>query len=407
MMNPTETYVWPTHVFSGRTVRAVCYRGDKVFFEQFFLIMGDALALPDSRHLGLFGPKQAKAAELVDGYDFADQPKAAPALVYERKIISSVSAETFLDEYFRGSGPSHQQTPPAQWVDLSGIEPMPLADFWELIHGSELGNVESAGQTMLEIADRLGALPESELFRFQRRLAQALTALDHPANAVRSELEAGGTVVSADASLYFRCRVVLAGRDIYASLLSSPGVESLPKDAPGGEELLSVATEALSARGHNIQFTGDPSYETGTNTELWGPAPALPPRPAVTAPMDALASRQYTLDLMASFNYPVDGDPWADAQRAFAFFTARIALKTADGFAERVYLYPIHFGESALDPLTVLVEELSDAVLEVDGPRPANALALPDYGLLLHAIFRPGMTIEEYRQRIIELKPLS
>jgi hypothetical protein len=384
--------------FSGRTVRAVSYKRGRVNFEQFFLIMGEALALPDSRHLGLFGRALAKSAELVDSYDFADEPKSAPALVYERRIASETSTG-FLENYFRGSGPPAVSRG-LQLVDLGEIEPMSVANFWDIVEGARHADLQAAKLSISSIGDRLAALPDTELLAFQHQLARVLAAIDHPANVVRHRREAGGFVVSADASLYLRCRIVLAGRGVYEALLHSPGAELLPGDAAGGEELLAVVADVLRARGHGTQFTGGPSYETGDNTDAWGVAPTPPPSHP-EALVDAVASRQTTLDLIATYRHPVVGDPWFDARQAFGFYTARFALKTVNGFAERLYLYPIRFDESPMTPLAVLAKKLSKTVLEVDGPREANALAIPGYGLLLHAIFRPGWTIDEYRDRIV------
>lgn len=147
--------------------------------------------------------------------------------------------------------------------------------FWSLIAllGGSLGDEAIAG-----LSEALEALEFSDLWAFRDTLVARLRELDHPLNTVSSG-EGDDRVVSADASLYYRCEIVAAGRDVFREHLEQPrpGERSAGAD---GEALLAIAEDASVTRMPESTV----SIETGTNSQHWPDAPEPPQDPSTTTP---------------------------------------------------------------------------------------------------------------------------
>jgi len=152
-------------------------------------------------------------------------------------------------------------------------EPMEDERFWQLV-GLLDGQIDDEGLEAL-----IGALSEltpGDLDSFNDTLAMKLHALDHPGNTMR-----WSGMVSADASLYYRCEIVAAGRAEFESHLREPRSSDDPEAGAVGEALLGIVD---SVAVHELSEPPVP-IETGTNPEHWpdAPAPVVEPLSPVRA----------------------------------------------------------------------------------------------------------------------------
>lgn len=156
-------------------------------------------------------------------------------------------------------------------------KPMADAEFWDLIGvlGGEVTpeSVEALTAVMLE-----WPYPSSHprVISFWDALVTKLHELDHPENTVGFG-EGEARIVSADASLYYRCEIVARGRDEFEARVREPR-RGADDDGAWGEELLYVAENAAS---HELP---EPivAYETGTNPRYWSVPDA--PEPVLEGP---------------------------------------------------------------------------------------------------------------------------
>lgn len=168
----------------------------------------------------------------------------------------------------------HRFDRPAAWIDrvLADVipgevtedrqsAPMPDGEFWSYIDLLD-GEVSDDGLTRL--VDALSDRPHPEVVAFRDALWLKLRALDHPLNTVRI-----GDHVSADASLYYRCEIVAAGKRVHAAAIANPR-EGGEMDGSAGEGLLSVAEHAAL----EDMPAAEVEIETGRNGRFW---PAAPP----------------------------------------------------------------------------------------------------------------------------------
>lgn len=167
-------------------------------------------------------------------------------------------------------------------------------EFWQIV---ELERNADADQHVVQIVDRLAALPPSEITDFADLLAVALYALDTPAH-FKTARSAGD-----DSFLYARCAVVLYGQETYSRVRDNPEIFAEFADADA-EPLLSAAPEAFQRATRTPWTHSSPvSYELGQNEAAWNVADssdnASPPE------ADPLES----IWLIRSFNYLVGGPP--------------------------------------------------------------------------------------------------
>ncbi|GAB3599108.1 DUF4240 domain-containing protein [Microbacterium tumbae] len=146
-------------------------------------------------------------------------------------------------------------------------------EFWGLI--DLLGGLIDY-EGIMRLADGMAELSYREILSFRDTLWARLHELDQPGNTV----ERGG-VVSADASLYYRCEIIAAGRETFLDLVrdARQGIGDAGAD---GEPLLYVA-EDVSERdlppaeveietGHNRQYWPDAPGPVAPEWEVW-PSP--------------------------------------------------------------------------------------------------------------------------------------
>lgn len=152
---------------------------------------------------------------------------------------------------------------------------MPDEEFWSLITllGGSLDE-EGVGHLSAVLED----LPHPEIIRFNDALAARLHELDHPGNAVRFG-SGDDAVVSADASLYYRCEIVARGRASFLEHVERPRVDGEDPGA-GGEALLEIAQNAAL---HELPAPESP-IETGLNKRYWPNAPDPEPDPSTSIP---------------------------------------------------------------------------------------------------------------------------
>lgn len=145
-------------------------------------------------------------------------------------------------------------------TDDPSRDPMSEEDFWQLISLLD-GEIEHEG--IAKLIESLSALPPLRLEAFRDSLWIKLHELDHPGNTIRF----GGTndgMLSADASLYYRCEIVARGRRAFVSAVESPK-PGAGLDGSTGERLLSVVD---SSSRHKL-VDADVNIETGTNRAHW------------------------------------------------------------------------------------------------------------------------------------------
>lgn len=178
---------------------------------------------------------------------------------------------------------------PVGWVEkaLSGVElegwaldPPPRAlmsdeEFWGLI-GLLDGSLDDDDVALL--SEALEDLPYREILQFNDTLAARLHELDHPGNAVRLG-EGDDVVVSADASLYYRCEIIAQGRRSFLDHIEHPRVD-FPDAGAEGEVLLGIASDASPSP----LLDPETIFETGFNKTHWPDAPDPAPHPSTTIP---------------------------------------------------------------------------------------------------------------------------
>lgn len=147
--------------------------------------------------------------------------------------------------------------------------------FWSLI---DLLGGSLADESIAELSEALEALPSPEIVQFRDALVARLRELDHPLNTVGSG-EGDDRVISADASLYYRCEIVAAGREVFRDHIEHPRPGEGFAGADG-EALLGIAEDALFGR----MPAPEVSIETGTNPQHWPDAPEPPRDPSTTIP---------------------------------------------------------------------------------------------------------------------------
>lgn len=154
----------------------------------------------------------------------------------------------------------------------------PLMDndrFWSLIDCLG-GSLED--EKIAELTEALEALPYRDVLFFRDTLVARLRELDQPLNTVGVG-EGEERVISADASLYYRCEIVAAGREVFRDRVEHPR-PGRDADGASGEALLGVAEDASVSRVPEP----DASIETGTNPLYWPDAPDPLPDPWASIP---------------------------------------------------------------------------------------------------------------------------
>lgn len=148
---------------------------------------------------------------------------------------------------------------------------MDEAEFWRLVDQLSGSASRRNIQRLMSVLERR---TPGEITGFADRLALLLYTLDRRTLADQpfadSEVKNGPVLSgSADAFLYARCAVVVAGRPTFERALNVETEFARAWDL-GAERLLEVAPEAYRrATGHEWDHEETVSYETGSNSEGW------------------------------------------------------------------------------------------------------------------------------------------
>jgi hypothetical protein len=164
---------------------------------------------------------------------------------------------------------------------IAATEAIALSDdlFWPMI---EAIPDPPAISDFEALASALAGCPLESVVAFEARMTLALYALDGPDNHAWYEENdpLGLGFVSEDTFLYARCATVLGGKVSWAAAVED-GTLDWGSDSPDtegySEFLLYIGAEAAQAQGmdmgdyYGMVFETIPiSYETGSNTTLWG-----------------------------------------------------------------------------------------------------------------------------------------
>lgn len=134
------------------------------------------------------------------------------------------------------------------------------AEFWELIGALQ---ATISVKSVKRLSSRLQKLSSGKLRKFRDTFVEKLFALDHPDNTVQMSGPTGD-VVSADASLFYRCEIIARGRRAFEDGVTFPH-QGGGDDGSRGEMLLEVAENAA------LDALPPPSVcvSTGSNRLLW------------------------------------------------------------------------------------------------------------------------------------------
>ncbi|MCU1523682.1 MAG: hypothetical protein JWO18_576 [Microbacteriaceae bacterium] len=384
-------------LFSGWSARTI--RKSRSSFEEGFLLLLHNKYSPE-----VVARLHGSSAVLADMYAFHDQPKAGPALVYRRFIEFDAETERFVAEYFADDGPEAASAEQDELVELDvrSSPGMPEEVFWSWIDvlGGQL-SIASIGS----LSRRLAGESEEMIAGFEQTLARLLHAIDHPANALDVDGLIAGRALGGDASLYWRCAVVAAGRQVYEQLLANPGTIVVERDAPEGEYLLSVASDAFTARtGQQPYFLTAEPYETASIFSLWDTTREQSRRPPLPM-ISRLEGQQRRLDSIArveGLEVPT-ADPWYNVATAARLFAGRIATRVQGGYEENVIFLPL---PPTGDPVSALNEAINkllgadSVVVAVAAPQLVHHAALPMTGIMIAPIKRTlRMTMPDYLER--------
>jgi len=148
---------------------------------------------------------------------------------------------------------------------------MTESEFWQLIATIDTSALDDGREddAIEPLRTALGSRSATELFAFEEALSQTLHAIDGKAFADN----AGDSGGSDDAFLYARCHVVAKGRAFFEAVRSDPTL--MPKSIEQWcEPLLYPHRQAWATLTGKDQFewpfTASVSYETGSNSSLWG-----------------------------------------------------------------------------------------------------------------------------------------
>ncbi len=250
------------HTSEGHAVRVVFRKGRRF----------DDLVLFQRDEGGLSGVGAPPGGEfrVLDAWNFLIPSEWGPVVVQDRILPTAFADPVAWVRSVTGS----VEIP--EWgVDKPSRSLMEDDRFWSLI---DLLGGSLEDEAIAELSDALEALEYPDIVRFRDTLVARLRELDHPLNTVGSG-DGDERVISADASLYYRCEIVAAGRDVFRDHLEHPRPgEGLA--GTDGEALLGIAEDASVSR----MPAPEVSIETGTNPQHWPDAPEPPRDPSTTIP---------------------------------------------------------------------------------------------------------------------------
>lgn len=152
-----------------------------------------------------------------------------------------------LARYRKRSAPKTRTTADAAAQGRSPIPPslmMPEDDFWDLVRKSIETEDASPDAQVARLEDRLATRSEKEIVGFELTLRELIRRSTHY-NVLALLMTIEGMVTD-DSLLYFQCRLVLYGRDVFYKVIDDPNKLAERLDnATEAEDLLSVADNAF------------------------------------------------------------------------------------------------------------------------------------------------------------------
>ncbi len=117
--------------------------------------------------------------------------------------------------------------------------------FWEIIEQSKEGSRDFSQQIEL-LTNKLSHLEESKIIEFEYRFREAL--LKSAQYSIMAAVKIINGYVSDDGFLYFRCRLIAEGKELFYKTIENPEViaeSDIQELEFGGEEMLYVADQAF------------------------------------------------------------------------------------------------------------------------------------------------------------------
>jgi hypothetical protein len=149
-----------------------------------------------------------------------------------------------------------------------------VSEFWEIIGTSPVRTSADIEISLQRIGDCLEVLSPAEVSQFDKDLRESLYHLDRREfGQIRVRTTAGMEFPqTSDHFLYARCACVMAGVEVYESVLKTrSGFERfVPVFAQGAESLLYLAPEIYKNKvGEGLQIAGSFPIESMSNVEGW------------------------------------------------------------------------------------------------------------------------------------------
>jgi hypothetical protein len=149
-----------------------------------------------------------------------------------------------------------------------------VSTFWEIIGTSPVRTSADIDISLQRIGDRLESLASAEVSRFAKDLRESLYHLDRREfGQIRVSTASGMEFPqTSDHFLYARCACVMAGVEVYESVLKTgSGFERfVPVFAQRAESLLYLAPQIYKDKvGEGLQIAGGFPIESMSNVEGW------------------------------------------------------------------------------------------------------------------------------------------
>jgi len=231
--------------FSGRTYRILTDRAS--VWDTYFLFRFHGEVPPASVDLP------------VDFWDFEDEPKLGPAVLYQRELPAELDPLV----YFHGNESGALVVQDQVDLEYSTVLPMADREFWSLAR-------TTAGQPWTrridEIVQKLRTQSVSNILAFHHALEMKISSLEHP---LRSVL-IGDVDVDPDATGAAIAAIILDGVGAYSYHLAE--LERL-EDVSGitQEDVLRISRRALK-EGHGIDARLTPGSTSPTRSQSSEPA---------------------------------------------------------------------------------------------------------------------------------------
>lgn len=210
------------------------------------------LKVADSAFLRKFGRRTDKklptevAAGHIEHYHREFSPVPRGTCWFDRKTFVKRYAP-LLAKYKKPSAAKKRSSTEGALSETSPIPPelaMPEADFWNLIQQSVEAGQGSVEKQIAYLEESLASKSEKEIVGFELTFRDLIRRSYH--HNIVALLKAIDGSVTDDPLLYFRCRLILYGREMFYSAVENPNKLMQRLDSDGAaEHLLSVADRAF------------------------------------------------------------------------------------------------------------------------------------------------------------------